>query len=118
MAAGCPVVAKLTPEALGTGMPAHVWPAYAGEAGDDNVQADVRALFTDAGGDGLLPFVDDDDAFCDITIRLCRNEEYRREVGDAQREFVDRYMTNDELMAETGCQHIIQILQEKQNAKR
>ena len=113
MAAGCPVVAKLTPEALGTGMPAHVWPVYAGEAGDDRVQNDVRALFTDSSGTGLLPFVDDDAAFCNVAIRLCLDKEYRLSVGDAQRTFVNRYMTNDELMAETGSQHILEIIREK-----
>ena len=62
---------------------------------------------------GLLPFVDDDAAFCDVAIRLCLDKEYRRSVGDAQRKFVNRYMTNDELMAETGSQHILEIIREK-----
>ncbi len=112
MAAERPVVSMITREALGTGMPAHVWPVYRGEVGTPEIQQEVRGLFTDVDGGSLLPFAESVDAYRSFSIRLCEDEGYRSRAGAAARRFVERYMTNDERMAETGCRHILEIIDE------
>jgi len=112
MAAERPVVSMITREALGTGMPGHLWPVYRGEAGTPEIQQDVRDLFTDVDGGSLLPFAESVDAYRSFSIRLCEDEGYRSRAGAAARRFIGRYMTNDERMAETGCRHILEIIDE------
>lgn len=110
MAAERPVVSMLTREALGTGMPAHVWPVYQGEVGTPETQQDVRSMFSGADGGSLLPFAQSVDEYVEIALRLSGDAGYRRQVGSALGSFVRRYMTNDVKMAESGCQHIVEII--------
>ncbi len=113
MAAGRPVVSMITREALGTGMPAHVWPVYKGQAGTDDVQKEVRDLFTNPQGQSLLPFAETVETYENIAIQICTDDQFRNETGNAGRLFVERYMNDDRRMAETGCQHIREIISEK-----
>ena len=112
MAAARPVVAMITPEALGTGMPGHIWPVYTGAAGTAEIQTDVRDIFTDPDGGSLLPFVTDAETYVKTAIALCTDEAMRGRAGDAMRTFVERYMLDAKRMAASGCRHILEIIDE------
>jgi hypothetical protein len=118
MAAGRPVVSMLTRESLGTGMPAHVWPAYAGQSGTPELQREVQRIFSDTDGSSLLPFAETVESYRRIAVKLCRDSILRANVGNACRLFVERYMSNDERMAETGSRHILEIIDAKLDHRR
>lgn len=113
MAAGVPVVVLVTPESLSSGMPKNVYRVYAGMAGSEAEQAEVRALFTGADGEDLTGFTHDVDQFVERAVQLALDPELRRRVGEAGREFLRRYLYDVEALARTASEHILEIIAER-----
>ena len=116
MAAGCPVVAMVTSEALGTGFLNHIWPAFAGaDVIEPEVHVAVRDLFTDEDGEVLLPLVEDYEAYVGIAVRLAHDVVFRRKAGDAARQFMENFMYDEVAMADTFASHIIEVIGETES---
>lgn len=113
MAAGVPVVVLVTPESLSTGMPKNVYRVHAGMIGTESEQAEVRSLFTGAGGEDLTGFARSVDEFVERAVRLAHDPGLRRRVGEAGRGFMQRYLYDVEALARTGSRHIREVIAER-----
>ncbi|MFP6899978.1 MAG: hypothetical protein VCA36_03480 [Opitutales bacterium] len=110
MAAGHPVVALVTPEALGIGFPNHLWPAYSGAEGiDANIHKDVRDIFTGSNGGSVFSTVETESEYVDMAVRLAKEKDFREEAGLAAKTFIERYMHDEAAMAETFSDYILEI---------
>jgi glycosyltransferase involved in cell wall biosynthesis len=116
MAASVPVVAMVTSEALETGWPAHIWPLVCRRAGTQEDQDIALRILDDGNGGSLLPCVATEADFVERTVRLASDPEYRHRTGAAVKALVERFMRDELRMGQSGCFHILQIIEEKRNA--
>ena len=114
MAAGSPVVALVTPEALEIGFPNHLWPGFSGADGiEPEIHDYVREIFLNSKGDSVVSIVDTECEYVDIAVRLANDRDFREEAGQASKTFVERYMHDETAMAETFSDYILDIYSQK-----
>jgi len=64
----------------------------------------------------LLPIVEDFDNYVNMAIRLAVDRDFRHRIGELSRMFVNRFMTNTQLMAETYTNHILDIINQSRKS--
>jgi hypothetical protein len=114
MAAGKPVVTLVTQEALETSIATTFVPLWSGAIGTAADQAAVRAMFSEPDGRSRVPFVDTHAAYEGLAFRLIDDPDYRTRVGQACRQFVNRFFRDEKRLAETTAREIQAIIESSQ----
>jgi glycosyltransferase involved in cell wall biosynthesis len=113
MAAGTPVVAMITSEAMETGWPSHFWPLACGQAGTVADRQFANRVLDDGEGGSLLPCVTTEDDFIARCVRLALDVAYRRRTGAAMKALVEHFMRDARRMGESGCSHLREVIDSK-----
>ena len=116
MAAGCPVVVRITTESLESSSLTSILPAFHSNHIPKDIQEDIKRTWLDENGNMLLPIVEDFDNYVNMAIRLAVDRDFRHRIGELSRMFVSRFMTNTQLMAETYTNHILDIINQSRKS--
>ncbi len=115
MAAGCPVVVRITPESLETSSLTHILPAFHCSYVPKDIQEDIKDTWLDENGNILLPIVEDLNNYVNTAVQLATDRDFRHRIGELSRMFVNRFMTDTKLMAKTYTNHILDIINQSRN---
>ena len=115
MAAGCPVVVRITPESLESSSLTHILPAFRSSQVPKNIQEDIRHTWLDEYGNMLLPIVEDFDSYVNTAVQLAVDGDFRHCIGELSRMFVNRFMMDTKLMTETCTNHILDIIKQSRD---
>ena len=115
MAAGCPVIVRITPESLESSSLTHILPAFRSSQVPKSIQEDIKHTWLDEYGNILLPIVEDFDSYVNTAVQLAVDRDFRHRIGELSRMFVNRFMMDTKLMAETYTNHILDIIKQSRN---
>lgn len=105
-AATKPVVMMRTRETEETGVPMHILPVLNNRVDDQELTMKVKGLFTSSTGGDISMIARSMDEYFDMAVRLIDDVDYRGEVASAGKEFVEKYMCNHRVSAESFCSQI------------
>ncbi len=115
MAAGCPVIVRITPESLESSSLTNILPAFRSNQVPKNLQEDIKHTWLDESGNILLPIAEDFASYVNIAVQLAVDRDFRHRIGELSRMFVNRFMMDTKLMAETHTNHILDIIKQSRN---
>lgn len=110
MAAGRPVVFRLSPEAMESGVPMVILPLLEGKVGTPERQEQTRKIFTGKDGENLFLLSKNTPEYTAMALRLIDDPDFRQAVGEAGRQFKQTYYMDIEEMARTLLEHIGEIV--------
>lgn len=110
MAAGVPVVFYRYDYMKEPGALRSILLAFDGVAGTAAEQADVRRIFTGKGGQNLLLVADTPSQYTLMVQQLIDDPVFRSEVGEAGRQFTEKYLSDVNQMALSYSTHIIEAI--------
>ena len=81
----------------------------------DILQEDIKHTWLDESGNILLPIAEDFASYVNIAVQLAVDGDFRHRIGELSRMFVNRFMMDTKLMAETHTNHILDIIKQSRN---
>lgn len=115
MAAGRPVVFYQCPESWETGVEGLISPLLRGDDGSAEQQQAISALFRASDGASLFLSADTPAAYAALVQRLIDDTGQRNACGDASRAFVEQFLSDPALMAQSYTAHFLEIIAEVRN---
>jgi len=111
MAAGKAVVSFASAESAETGLNGLLGPLLAGESGTPDEQARARAIF---GGEAhpLFFCANRPERYVELAETLAGDAALRRAAGEANRAFVQAFLSDRERMARTVARHLLELIAE------
>ena len=117
MAAGCPVIVRITPESLESSSLTNILPAFRSNQVPKNLQEDIKHTWLDEYGNILLPIVEDFDRYVNTAVQLVVDGDFRQCIGELSCMFVNRMIMGTKLMTETCTNHILDIIKQLRKSK-
>lgn len=105
MSVGVPMVMRDTVESRETGLPGHIVSIIESREGAAEDRARITEIF---GGNDLpiLCFARTDDEYVAMASRLINDNAFRRQAGNASRQFIEEFLTGTEKMGRAFAEHI------------
>ncbi len=112
MAAGRPVVFYQCPESWETGVEGLISPLLKGEDGTADQRQAIATMFRANDGSSLFLSADDPAAYAMLVQCLIDDAGHRDACGAASRAFVEQFLSNPALMAQSYTAHFLEIIAE------
>jgi hypothetical protein len=115
MAAGKAVVTYASVESAETGLNGMLGPLLAGESGTPDEQARARAIYGDV-PHALFFCADRPDRYVELAVKLAADPSLRRAAGEANRAFVQQFLSDRKRMARTVAGHLLELMADAKQA--
>jgi len=112
MAAGRPAVFYQCPESYETGVEGLISPLLRGEDGSAGQRQTIATLFRASDGGSLFLSADTPAAYASMVQRLIDDTAHRNACGAASRAFVEQFLSDPALMAQSYTAHFLDIISE------
>jgi len=109
MAAGKAVVTFASAESAETGLNGLLGPLLAGESGTPEEQARARVIYGDE-PHALFFCADRPERYVELAVKLAADPSLRRAAGEANRAFVQQFLSDRERMARIVAGHLLELM--------